>query len=867
MSHRKQPPRWMDRFLEWYCKPELLEEIQGDICELFDKRLASLGYTKASWYYAWDIIRSFRLSTIKHIKPVYHSLLISPAMLNNYLKVTLRVLWKHPLYTLINISGLAISLTVSILILLWVQSEIKVDRFHQHADRIGHLYMGFFDSNKNLDPWETISFPLAKAAKEQIPEVEDIAIMHYGIKGIWTHEEHIFSSRGIVTYFNTFDIFTFPIIYGNLSQAKKNPGAVILSEDLATKLFGERNLKEAIGKTVTLDEEHPFTVEAIFEDIPKHSTIQFDFAFSFSPEDEESSPWGTHYLQAYPLLREGADIEEVERKITDIYKNSEAYDEGEFVIYHPLSAEYLYSRFDNQGNAEGGRIDYVRIFLFAAIFLLFIACINFINMAIARTSTRLKEVGVRKAVGAKRAYVIVQFMFEAALISTAAIVLSFFLVEAILPTIELWTGKSLSIAYGSAIFWLSAPGLILLTTILAGFYPAFVLSSYQVHHALSKKAYTIQGNFNLRKGLVILQFTLAMLLMVGALVVKLQMDYVKHKNLGLETENVVYLSMDEEIKESYTSLKSELLNMPGVAHVTNCSTNPLHVQGKTNGVAWEGKTDEQNHIHFDIILTDNDFLEVFDMPLASGRFLKEGIRTDSASVLLNQKAVEVMGLSYPVEGTSLEFWGDEVQVVGVVEDFHTNSLYTEIAPVLIGLDKGYNRTLFVKTKKGATKGALSSIQKVYSNMFPNKVFEYEFLDDDFAKRYKSEQLTSSLAGYFAAISIFISCLGLLGLVTFMANRKTREIGIRKVLGATVSNIVGLLSLGFLQLVLLAIFIAIPISWYLMDQWLQKFAYHIDMPWWIFALSGGIVLCIAILTVSIQSIRAAQSNPVQSLKYE
>lgn len=791
-------------------------------------------------------------------------------MWKNYLKIAARNLIKSPFFSTVNICGLSLSIAISLLMILWVHDEWSYDRFHENNERIGRLYMGFFDSNKNIDPNPDVSYPLAVASMEQIPEVERVAVLRQPSQGNISFDDRSLNITSIDATFDLFEMFTFDVLAGSMAKAEENVDGVILTRDLAERLFGTYWSEKAVGKAIKWENDRSLVVEAVIENIPAQSTLQFDMLSNFNKKDANErigDDWGNHNFKAYVLLGENADWKKVEDKITEIYAASMAYDEGEFVILHPLSKEYLYTQFDNAGNAVGGRIDYVQTFFLAALFLLFIACANFINMATSRASLRAKEVGVRKTIGASQTSLVFQFMTEALLVSSLSIVLAVFIAELSLPQINEWTGKQLFFPYSKLQFWLTGIAVVVIVTILAGAYPSFFMSSFKVISTFQQKLNAQKTPVSLRQALVIGQFALSMLLMVGAVIVQQQVNYLKNKNLGLDRENTIYIDMSQSTQQKYKVLKEELENQPGIASVTSTSGNPLSLDINTNGVSWDGKQEDQWHIHFNVLLAEHNFAEFFDIKLESGRFLDPQLSSDSSAILINQKTVEVTGLQEPLEGQTISLWERDYQVIGVVKNFHTASLYKEIPPMVMALDQGFNWSMFVKTQAGQTETAVASLLSVFEKVMPDQSPQYEFLDENYANTYRSEQLTSSLAKYFAAFSIFISCLGLFGLGTFIAERKAKEISIRKVLGATISSIVNLLSASFLRLIIIALLISIPFSWYMSKIWLSKFAYHTEIQVGVFLIASGAIILISFLTIGIHSLKAALVDPVSLLKDE
>lgn len=863
MKKLPQPPRWADHFLEWYCRPELLEEIQGDIYELFAMRAKEKSLAQARRRFVWDVLRSFRLSTIKHIKFNHNTMMFS-----NHLKIAFRMLQKKKGFALLNISGIAISLTFALLMLLWVQDELSVNKFHENGDRIYHLSMGFIDADGQIDVSPIVSYQLSQAAKKELPYVENGAAFSYNMEKVLSYKDQQFKVEGVYGDKGVFEIFNFPLLLGSIKETFKHTQSLAISKNLAQRLFGETDWQQALGKSLQLENGKSLKVGSIYANIPENSTLKFDFVIHvedwLNSDEELAAHWGYHAFSAYVLLRSDADASQLQEDVTEIYANSEVYDEGEMVVTQAIVDEYLYSRFDKQGKVVGGRIEYVQIFFWASIFLLLIAGINFINLATARASQRAKEVSLRKVVGAKRGSLISQFLTEAGLITMISIVLALGLAELSLPYVRSLTGKNLYFNYLSAEYWLFLGFIFLGMTLFSGIYPSFILSSFKITNVLKRNFGKGLGSNHFRRGLVILQFVLSLVLIVGAVVVRQQIHYIKNKNLGLDRSNVIYMRMASKAQDNYKVIRDKLTQKPGIEAITSTSHNPMLVSNESNGVDWPAKDDSHDHIHFNILYAEQNFEKVFKIPLAEGRYFQKDMKSDpEKAVIINEKAAEVMGLKKPL-GTNLQVEGER-QIIGVVKNFHMNTLYEDINPMVILPEQGFNWSMFVRTKKGKTQEAIKSLEAVFEEIIPSSPLVYEFLDDYHNNRYKSELLTGTLANYFALFSIFISCLGLYGLVSFLAEQKTKEIAIRKVLGASVWQIITLLSRNFLTLVSIGLVIGAPLAWYFTQNWLQKFAYHIDLQAWMFVIPTFLAVLIAAFTVGYQGIRAAWKNPVNSLR--
>lgn len=788
-------------------------------------------------------------------------------MLSIYFKSAIRSLWKNKIFSAISLGGLSISLAAVLLILLWVNDERKVDTFEGKITNLHRLFIVDTLADGSLKVSRSIPYPLVQETTDKIPDANIIAARDYPQERFFQFGEKLYKAKGSNASFNLLEAFPFEILAGSLAEAKNKINSIVITEGFAKQLFGNNWSTNALGAILLMNRTEALEIAAICEDPPISSTIQFEYIINLDyhiKNNEWLLDWGNTALSVYVNLNENAQVDIVEQKLDGLLAKSKIA--GVNSMLQVFSEGYLRGKFDEMAQATGGRIEYVRIFSIAALFLLLIACINFINLATARANRRAKEVGVRKTIGASRWALVKQFMSEAFFITSLSIGLAILIAQLALPWLSELTDKELRFAYTSPSFWFFISAIIGVTSLLAGTYPAFVLSAFRPVQVLKGKLTTRTKKVNLRKMLVVVQFTLAALLILFALLVQQQIHFIKNTNLGLDRENIISIYKDEILSEKYDLIKKELLKDVSIQDVTVTSNAPIDLQSSTTGIRWEGKQDQDQNTSFRLQWADYNYLDVFKIPLASGRFYEEAMKSDSTALVINETAAEMMNLGDAV-GKTVNMWGTKRQIVGVVKDFHNQSLHEEVAPMLVLLDPENTWSLFVRTEKGATSSAIAALQSIFSSMLPDYQLEYEFLDEAYERKYRSEIVTGQLVNYFALISILISCLGLLGLATFLTQQRTKEIGIRKVLGASVTSIIGLLSKDFIALILLAILIASPIAWYGMNQWLENFAYHVQIQWWLFGLTALAAVFIALLTIGIQSLKAALADPIDSLRNE
>lgn len=790
-------------------------------------------------------------------------------MFKNYLKTALRNLLKNKAFSLINIMGLSLGLACSLLIILWVNDEYKVDAFHKNGHRLYSVYEKQFRDGK-VNAFHGGPGIMADEMKRVLPEVQYAT--NYAWNELKTFEVNnkIIKETGNYAGQDFFNVFTYPLLEGNAATALLTPVDIAISKKMAEDFFGSP--AKAIGKTIRYQNKKDFKISAVFDNVPQNSTAQFDYILNwqtFLDGNDWAKDWTNNGPATYIVLRAGTNANTFEKKITrflDTYNKQQTPRSYIRLGIEHYSDTYLYSHFDEKGEISGGRIQYVQLFSIVAIFILLIACINFMNLTTARSIKRAKEIGVRKVVGAARFALIVQFIGEAILIVTIAIIISLTLVLLALPKFNQLTGKQIHVPLNNTFFWLSIAGLLGITGLISGSYPALYLSSFKPVRVL-KGSLKFSGNaLWFRKGLVVFQFMLSIILIIGTIVINRQVKYVQTINLGYDRENLLYVPLEGELIPNYQLFKNQALQMPGIKDISRITDIPTQIDNGTGGVDWTGK-DPNADIEFTQSAVGYDFSKTMHLQFVQGRDYSKDLATDSVGYIINESALKIIGYKDPI-GQPLTFWKKKGTIVGVVQDFHFNSLHVPINPLVLRMGENMSwGTALVRTEAGKTKQALASLATICKKINPKFPFTYKFSDEEYQHLYRSEQVVSQLSAYFAFLGIFISCLGLLGLVIFSAEQRTKEIGIRKVMGASVSGIVHLLSVDFIKLILIAFVIAGPVAWFSMHKWLQNFAYHTGVSWWIFVLAGLTTIIIAFIAISFQAIKAAIANPVAALRSE
>lgn len=801
-------------------------------------------------------------------------------MVKNYFKTAWRNLIKDKQFSFLNLLGLSTGLACVLLIFLWVNDELSVDKFNVNDNDLYQVMKTSPNADGTVTTYPSTQGLLGQSMQNELSEVQYATVVRAETSdeasGIISTSNKRFKASSEFVDQNFFKVFSYRIIDGNINGFASNKYGVLLSDKMALRLF--KTTQNITGKTIEWSRGEftgSYIVSGVFQSPPENATDQFDLIFNYqmllqSKEAKYIADWGSNSEHTYLLLKKGTDVNAFNKKIKDFTKEKiKQFYPGDKGMLHwegdifvqKYSDRYLHGNYIN-GKISGGRIEYVKLFSIIAIFILVIACINFMNLSTAKASRRMKEVGIKKVVGASKGSLILQYIGESILMAFASLIIALLLVELLLPAFREITGKDISLHFNINLIG-AAISIALITGLIAGSYPAFYLSGFKPVSILKGKLITSSGESWIRKGLVVFQFTISVGLIVSVLVVYQQMKLIQTTNLGYNKDNILTFSNDGDIKNNLTPFFTEIKKLPGVINVTSESGDFF---GRANhsgsGIDWEGKDPNLGIEYYGTKVSAN-FFETMNLPIVDGREFRGD--ADTSSVIFNQSAIAAMGLKNPV-GKMVSLWGHRKQIVGVVKDYHFKSLYEKVGPSFIEYQPN-NETTLVKITAGNEKQTLAGIKNLFSKFNNGLEFNYSFLDDDYNKLYASEHRVAVLSKYFAVIAILISCLGLFGLAAFTAQKRQKEIGIRKVIGASVSSVVTMLSKDFLILVSISLLIAVPLSWWLMNNWLQSFAYRIKIMPWIFVIAGFSVIVITLLTISFQSIKAAIANPVKSLRTE
>ncbi|MBN8823305.1 MULTISPECIES: ABC transporter permease [unclassified Spirosoma] len=786
-------------------------------------------------------------------------------MLTNYLKIALRNLLRSKGFSVINIVGLSIGMASAILIILWIQHELSYDQFHEKKDRIYEAWNRSIFSNK-LECWNTTPRVLAKTMTRDFPEVERTARVDWTQDMLFTVGDKRLVAKGNVVDSTFLSMFSFPLLRGNPQTVLNGANTLVVTEKLAQKLFGNA---DPMGRTVKLNNKDLFTVTGVLKDLPTNTRFNFEYLLSWAYNRQNGNDdeyWGNNSTQTYVELKPKATLASIEPKLKLLRKRYDKDDPKGEVFLYPMSRWRLYSSFTH-GVENGGLIDFVKLFGLIAVFILLIACINFMNLSTARSEKRAKEVGIRKASGAQRGSLIAQFLGESILIAFLAGIAALGIVQASLPAFNTLTDKLLSVPYNQLYAWFFFGGFVLLSGLLAGSYPAFFLSSFKPVNVLKGHFRKVNALITPRKVLVVLQFTFAVMLIISTIIVREQIQYARDRSMGYAKDNLIYHSLSGDIGKNYELIKNELMTSQVAVSISKTSA-PL-TQGWSNswGFQWAGKAQNDKTI-IDRFGADDNLIKTTGLQLAQGRdFDLKQYPSDSTAMILNESAVKLMGFKQPI-GQVVQDNGRDWHVVGVIKDFILQSPYFPTKPMAIEGSKGWLSIMHIKLNPAnSTEQNLRKAEAIFKKYNPEYPFDYKFIDQEYAQKFDNEQRIATLSGLFAGLTILISCLGLIGLATFTAQQRTKEIGIRKVLGASILSVVALLSKDFVRLVIISILIASPIAWYAMDKWLADYEYKVQIQWWMFVLAGLLAVGIALLTVSFQSIKAALINPAKSLKTE
>jgi putative ABC transport system permease protein len=791
-------------------------------------------------------------------------------MLQHHLLLFYRNFKKHKSSFFINLIGLSAGLSCSILIYLWVIDETRIDKFHEKGAQL-YQVMENSKTEAAINTSDGTSAPLAEALKKEFPEVED-AVM--SSPTYWLGESKIsikgnnnVKARGKFAGHDFLKIFSYSVVSGNVNEMLVGLNKIVISEGLAIKLFKTTNVlgREISWRNGDMNQVSHALISGVFKDTPSASSDQFDFLVSqelFLQTAPNYLKWGNQGPNTFIVLKKGTDANNFNSKIKDFMLTKGQHHRTLFI--RPYADGYLYNSYEN-GKLTGGRIDYVKLFTLIAVFILIIACINFMNLSTAKASRRMKEVGIKKVMGARRESLMMQFMGESMMLTFLSLFIALFSVEMLLPGFNNIIGKELTLNFNGSII-LSLIGITVFTGLISGSYPAIYLSGFNPSDALKGKLSQTASTLFTRKGLVVFQFTLSVVLIVAVFVIYKQIDYVQSKNLGFKKDNVLYFETDGRLKTNVNQALSMIRQIPGVIDASSIDRGFLGDLSFTFGdFSWEGR-DPKEVIKFQRAQINAGLIETLGINMAAGRSFSTKFGSDTSKMIINEAGIRAMRLNHPV-GKIFTLWGRDYQIIGVVKDFHFESLHQVVQPMFFKFNPEQTNRIMVKISAGKEKSTIAALQQFYNNYNPGYTLDYKFLDQDYQAQYVSENRVGLLSRYFAVLAILISCLGLFGLAAFTAERKLKEIGIRKVLGASELNIIYTLSKDFTIPVVVAIVIALPVSYVLTKYWLNSFAYRIELQLWYFIAAGFLALLISWLTVSMQAIKAAHTDPIKCLKHD
>jgi putative ABC transport system permease protein len=862
MQNNQMPNRLFLRFFRWYCHPKLVDHIEGDLLEDYIVRLKKSGKRKADIRFIIDVLLLFRPGIIRPIhQPGYQ--VNKYDMFRHNLLIAFRNFLRYKSSFIINLTGLSSGLACALLIYLWVNDELHVDKFHVNGDRLYQVRENV-EQGGGVITRITTAGPTADALVSEMPEVE------YAVTNTFDHIFHDVLSiggndikaEGLYASADFFKLFSFQLIQGNRNQVLADKKSIVITEDLAKRLFG--TTENIVGKSVEWQHKKQYQISGVMQDVPRFSSVKFDFILTFEAFKDDNEwvlNWFNTAPQTFVLLKEGTDIELFNKKIAQLVRTKT---EGKANHRTPFISRYtdayLYGEYEN-GKQSGGRIEYVRLFSIIALFIVLIACVNFMNLSTARAARRMKEVGIKKVVGARKSSLVVQYLSESILICFLSLFIAIALVALFLPQFNSIVGKNLTLDPDMN-FTLGLLGIVFLTGIIAGSYPAFYLSKFTPATVLKGKL-RFGSEVQARKVLVIFQFAMSIILIVSVWVVHKQIEFIQTENLGYSKDNIVIIGSEGIKDEKKETFISEIQKIPGVISASNGGHDMTGHNGGTYGIEWPGK-DPENRTEFENMAANYGLIETLGISMKEGRSFSKKF-ADSSSIIFNEAAIKFMGLTDPI-GKEVKLWGRNMQIIGVTSNFHFESFHEQIKPAFFWINPHASK-LMIKIEAGKEQEVISNLQEFCKQFNPGFPLDYRFLDADYQSLYEAESRVSILSKYFAGLAILICCLGLFGLAAFTTERRFKEIGIRKVLGSSEFGIVYLLSSEFTKVVLASIIIALPTSYLLTNYWLDGFAFKIQLEWWYFIGSGFFALFIAWLTVGAQALKAARANPVDSLKSE
>jgi len=787
-------------------------------------------------------------------------------MFKNYLKIAIRSLLKNSVYSFINISGLSIGIASAVLILLWVADEYSYDRFQKNYDSIYKLYQSQ-QWAQGIGTGNSMPYPMKETIKDKSSQIKHVVMTNWGEGNMLQVGEKRLNKLGLSASEDFFKVFTFNMVKGDPNTALSDPSSIVITESTAKTFFDNA---DPINQLIKVDNGQELKVTGVVKDVPRQSFFRFDYVMPFAYYEATQSwvryskdNWNNNSFQMYVQLQPGASEAEVNNSIENIIKDNNPKAPTAKLFLHPMSKWRLYSNFEN-GINSGGMIEYVRLFTAIAIFVLVIACINFMNLATARSESRAREVGIRKSVGSRRKELIFQFLGESVMVTFISSVLALVLVELVLPSYNLLVNKNIFIDYSNPWLWSIALGWVLVIGIFSGSYPAFYLSSFQPVKVLKGKVNVGKGATTPRKVLVTLQFGFSIFLIIGTIVIYQQIMHVKNRDMGYDRENLMQIWTNGELETNFQTIREELVRT-GVVKSVCKSNSPITSIFSNNEVKWEGMPDQR--VGFSTIATEYDYTETMGIKMIEGRDFSRDFKSDSMAVIVNQAAVDLMGMEEPL-GQKIIYNDQELEIIGVMPNVVMDSPYQPVEAMTLIFDPDWSSTITLRLNKTENLAkSITKVETVFKKLNPTYPFEFRFADADFERKFATINLISRLATIFASLAIIITCLGLFGLAAFTAEQRTKEVGIRKVMGASVSSLVLLISKDFSRLVIFGFLVSGPIAWWFLNNFLERYTYRISIMWWILPLAGATALVLALIIVSTQALKAATANPSQSLRSE
>lgn len=787
-------------------------------------------------------------------------------MLKNYLLTALRNFTKNKFYTFINVFGLSIGITCSLLILLWVYDEMTFDRFIPKSDRLYQVWVNS-DYNDQINTWRSVPLPTYEGLKTRDNAIKNTAVTDWGGDHLLTVGNKKLMMQGYNASEEFLEMFEFPLKYGDAATVLDDPSSIVITESTAQAFFGD---EDPINKVIRVDDKGDLKVAGVLYDLPKNSSFDFDYLLPYKywrsiipwvVENEDN--WGNYSFQVWVELDDPENLETANAGIKELLQEHGEADLKPELFLYPMERWRLYSNFED-GKEKGGMSDFVQLFSLIAVFIIVIACINFMNLSTARSEKRAKEVGIRKSVGSHKSHLVLQFLAESSIISLVAFAFAILFTQLVLPFYNNMVEKELFIDYSSWQFWMFSLILIALTGIVSGSYPAFYLSSFKPILVLKGSTQAGRKAGMPRKVLVTLQFAISIFLIIATMLIYEQIQLVKNRQLGYNQENLITIELNDELKKNYQPLKTELLQS-NLIEAATISNSPVYRIQSNNFLGWPGKPEEQRVI-FTTITCQYDYAKTMGVKVLEGRDFSEDFVSDSTAIIVNKAAMDLMQLEDPI-GTELELWGKKRTLVGIVDNILMGSPYQEIKPLFMIMDDWGGYITMRLRPTSDLQASLKDIEQIYNRYNAAYPFSYEFADLEFQQKFSTIEMTNRLASIFASLAIFITGLGLFGLAAFTAEQRTKEIGVRKVLGATVMNIITLMSTDFSRLVVVAFLLTAPVAWWLLNLYLERYPVRIDIQWWVFPVTGLLVLAFALFIVTSQALRAAHANPATSLRDE